>query len=149
MSEEKVEQATLAQMKREGRPITMVTAYDCPTARILDQAGVDTVLTGDSAGNVVLGYPDTIPVSMNPEYMSSTNCEGIDIPLYIRAGERFEPAASCHGSCLTCDEAACGIDDLALNRSGWQKPGFKLADYRRWSRDVEKRSRLQAALEVS
>jgi len=64
MSEDKVELSTLAQMKREGRPITMVTAYDCPTARILDQAGVDTVLTGDSAANVVLGYPDTIPVSL-------------------------------------------------------------------------------------
>ena len=65
MEPEKVELATLAKMKREGQAITMVTAYDCPTARILDQAGVDTVLVGDSAANVVLGYPDTIPITLD------------------------------------------------------------------------------------
>jgi 3-methyl-2-oxobutanoate hydroxymethyltransferase len=41
-----------------------VTAYDYPTARLVDEAGIDTVLVGDSAGNVVLGYPDTIPVTV-------------------------------------------------------------------------------------
>ncbi|MBN1773656.1 MAG: 3-methyl-2-oxobutanoate hydroxymethyltransferase [Deltaproteobacteria bacterium] len=65
MQKDKVELSTLARMKREGRPITMVTAYDTPTARIVDAAGVDTVLVGDSAANVVLGYPDTIPVTMD------------------------------------------------------------------------------------
>jgi 3-methyl-2-oxobutanoate hydroxymethyltransferase len=65
MQKDKVELSTLAKMKRDGRPITMVTAYDTPTARIVDAAGVDTVLVGDSAANVVLGYPDTIPVSMD------------------------------------------------------------------------------------
>ena len=65
MAQKKVELITLSQMKREGKPITMVTAYDCPTARIVDAAGVDTVLVGDSAGNVVLGYPDTVPVTMD------------------------------------------------------------------------------------
>jgi 3-methyl-2-oxobutanoate hydroxymethyltransferase len=65
MQKDKVELSTLSKMKREGRPITMVTAYDTPTARIVDAAGVDTVLTGDSAANVVLGYPDTIPVTMD------------------------------------------------------------------------------------
>ncbi|MBM4318530.1 MAG: 3-methyl-2-oxobutanoate hydroxymethyltransferase [Deltaproteobacteria bacterium] len=65
MEPQKVELGTVAQLKREGKPITMVTAYDCPTARIVDAAGVDTVLVGDSAANVVLGYPDTIPISMD------------------------------------------------------------------------------------
>ncbi len=65
MPKDKVELSTVAKMKREGRPITMVTAYDTPTARIVDAAGIDTVLVGDSAGNVVLGYPDTIPVTMD------------------------------------------------------------------------------------
>jgi 3-methyl-2-oxobutanoate hydroxymethyltransferase len=65
MPKDKVELSTVAKMKREGRPITMVTAYDTPTARIVDAAGIDTVLVGDSAANVVLGYPDTIPVTMD------------------------------------------------------------------------------------
>ena len=65
MQNDKVELSTLSKMKREGQPITMVTAYDAPTARIVDAAGIDTVLTGDSAANVVLGYPDTIPITMD------------------------------------------------------------------------------------
>ena len=65
MQKDKVELSTLLKMKQEGQPITMVTAYDAPTARIVDAAGIDTVLTGDSAANVVLGYPDTIPITMD------------------------------------------------------------------------------------
>ncbi len=45
--------------------ITMLTAYDHPTAKILDNAGVDTILVGDSVGPVVLGYPNTIPVTVD------------------------------------------------------------------------------------
>ncbi|MET0145439.1 MAG: 3-methyl-2-oxobutanoate hydroxymethyltransferase [Ilumatobacteraceae bacterium] len=47
------------------RPIVMVTAYDFPTAEIVDEAGVDIVLVGDSAANVVLGYATTVPVSVD------------------------------------------------------------------------------------
>ncbi len=61
----KVDQTALKAMKQAGEPISMVTAYDFPTARIVDAAGIDTVLVGDSAGNVVLGYPDTIPVTVD------------------------------------------------------------------------------------
>lgn len=45
-------------------PITMLTAYDAPTAGIVDEAGVDVILVGDSVGNAMLGYDTTIPVSM-------------------------------------------------------------------------------------
>ncbi|MCI5072503.1 3-methyl-2-oxobutanoate hydroxymethyltransferase [bacterium] len=50
--------------KNEGEKICMLTAYDYPTAKILDAAGVDMLLVGDSLGNVVLGYSDTLSVSM-------------------------------------------------------------------------------------
>ena len=54
----------LAEMKANGEPIVMVTAYDYPSATVAEEAGVDIVLVGDSAAKVVLGYPGTEPVSM-------------------------------------------------------------------------------------
>ncbi len=55
----------LAAMKRAGTKIVMVTAYDHPSARLASEAGVDLILVGDSAGNNVLGYDSTVPVSMD------------------------------------------------------------------------------------
>jgi 3-methyl-2-oxobutanoate hydroxymethyltransferase len=69
MSNEKIGLAELAAMKRDGRPIVMVTAYDHPSARLADEAGVDIVFTGDSAANNVLGYADTTPISMDEMVM--------------------------------------------------------------------------------
>ncbi|HEX9967959.1 MAG TPA: 3-methyl-2-oxobutanoate hydroxymethyltransferase [Solirubrobacterales bacterium] len=54
----------LAEMKAAGEPIVMVTAYDYPSATVVEEAGADVVLVGDSAAMVVLGYPGTEPVSM-------------------------------------------------------------------------------------
>ncbi|MBC7107021.1 MAG: 3-methyl-2-oxobutanoate hydroxymethyltransferase, partial [Firmicutes bacterium] len=65
MSTERVTTAELRRMKAEGWPITMLTAYDYPMARLVDAAGVDVVLVGDSVGNVVLGYTSTLPVTMD------------------------------------------------------------------------------------
>ncbi|TPW18462.1 MAG: 3-methyl-2-oxobutanoate hydroxymethyltransferase [Elusimicrobia bacterium] len=56
--------STLAEMKRKGERIAALTAYDAPTARLLDEAGVDVVLVGDSVANVKLGYPNTLPVTV-------------------------------------------------------------------------------------
>jgi 3-methyl-2-oxobutanoate hydroxymethyltransferase len=53
----------LAEMKRSGQPIVMVTAYDFPSARVAEEAGVDVVLVGDTAAMVVLGYEATTPVA--------------------------------------------------------------------------------------
>ena len=51
--------------KAEGKKITMLTAYDYPTAQIVDQAGIDMILVGDSLGNVVQGVSNTLPVTMD------------------------------------------------------------------------------------
>lgn len=55
---------SLAGKKAANEPIVMVTAYDHPSARIAEEAGVDMVLVGDSAANVVLGYESTVPVTV-------------------------------------------------------------------------------------
>ncbi|WP_129728158.1 3-methyl-2-oxobutanoate hydroxymethyltransferase [Ectobacillus funiculus] len=52
------------QMKQHDEPIVMVTAYDYPSAKLAEQAGVDMILVGDSLGMVVLGYDSTIPVTV-------------------------------------------------------------------------------------
>jgi 3-methyl-2-oxobutanoate hydroxymethyltransferase len=54
----------LAEMRALGEPIVMVTAYDHPSAKVAEAAGVDIVLVGDSAANNVLGYADTVPVTV-------------------------------------------------------------------------------------
>ena len=54
----------MKKMKREGIPLSMVTAYDYPTAKLAEEAGIDMILVGDSLGNVVLGYNSTIPVTL-------------------------------------------------------------------------------------
>src|SRR5437773_10400731 len=52
------------QMKQRGEKITALTAYDYPTARLLDESGIDIILVGDSVGMVVLGYQDTTRVTL-------------------------------------------------------------------------------------
>ncbi|MFC3476957.1 3-methyl-2-oxobutanoate hydroxymethyltransferase [Halobacterium litoreum] len=52
-------------------PVTMLTAYDAPTAKVVDEAGVDLILVGDSVGNAALGYEDTLPVTVD-EIASTT-----------------------------------------------------------------------------
>ena len=56
-------------MKALGEPIVMVTAYDFPSAQFAEEAGVDLVLVGDSAAITVLGYPSTVPVTLDEMLM--------------------------------------------------------------------------------
>jgi len=70
--------------KQNGEVITMLTAYDYPTALIMDQAGIDMILVGDSLAMVVLGYPNTLPVTME-EMLHHCNAvsRGVEYALLI------------------------------------------------------------------
>ncbi|OGC93434.1 MAG: 3-methyl-2-oxobutanoate hydroxymethyltransferase [candidate division Zixibacteria bacterium RBG_16_53_22] len=61
----KVTTRSLKRMKQEGRKIAVLTAYDYPTARIMDRAGIDCILVGDSAATVVSGHKTTLPITMD------------------------------------------------------------------------------------
>lgn len=74
----------LAEKKRLGEPIVMVTAYDYPSAQVAQEAGVDMVLVGDSGAMTVLGYPSTIPVSTDEMLMlASAVRRGLQAPLLV------------------------------------------------------------------
>ena len=62
---EKVSAPSLRASKERGERLVCLTAYDYPTARIVDEAGIDIILVGDSLGNVVLGYGNTVPVTLD------------------------------------------------------------------------------------
>ncbi len=61
---QKITAAVLAEKKRRHEPITCLTAYDYPTARLVDEAGIDVILVGDSLAQAVLGYENTLSVTM-------------------------------------------------------------------------------------
>jgi DNA repair photolyase len=75
-----------------------------------------------------------LPVGLNREFATTRNCEGLDVPLYVRGGpdEPFRPVPGCDGACLYCDREraaeTCGLPELA-GGGAWE-----LADYRRWGR---------------
>jgi 3-methyl-2-oxobutanoate hydroxymethyltransferase len=74
----------LAEMKRNGEPIVMVTAYDYPSALVAEESGVDVVLVGDTAAMVVLGYDATTPVGMDEmTTMAAAVRRGLETPLLI------------------------------------------------------------------
>src|SRR4051795_1550037 len=74
----------LAEMKVNGEPIVMITAYDYPSALVAEEAGVDVVLVGDTAAMVVLGYDATTPVGMDEmTTMAAAVRRGLKTPLLI------------------------------------------------------------------
>jgi 3-methyl-2-oxobutanoate hydroxymethyltransferase len=80
----KVSLPELAELKREGRRLVMVTAYDFPSGRMADAAGVDLILVGDSAAMTVLGYDSTVPVTVDEMLvLSKAVTRGARRPLVI------------------------------------------------------------------
>jgi len=76
--------AYFRQAKKEGQPITMLTAYDYAMARLTDAAGIDAILVGDSLGNVMLGYNSTIPVTMDDMiHHLKAVCRGVNRAMVI------------------------------------------------------------------
>jgi 3-methyl-2-oxobutanoate hydroxymethyltransferase len=74
----------LGEMRALGEPIVMITAYDHPSALVVEQAGVDIVLVGDSAANNVLGYADTVPVTVDELLMLTRAVRrGLKAPLLV------------------------------------------------------------------
>jgi 3-methyl-2-oxobutanoate hydroxymethyltransferase len=74
----------LGEMRALGEPIVMVTAYDHPSARVAEAAGIDIVLVGDSAANNVLGYADTVPVTVEELLiLTAAVRRGLKTPLLV------------------------------------------------------------------
>src|SRR4051812_23922166 len=74
----------LGEMRTLGEPIVMVTAYDHPSAVVVEEAGVDVVLVGDSAANNVLGYESTVPVTLEELLMLAAAVRrGLGTPLLV------------------------------------------------------------------
>ncbi len=81
---EKVTTRTVVDMKEKGEKISMLTAYDYTMARLVDSGGVDVILVGDSAGNVMAGYETTLPMNMD-QMMYHTSCvvRGVERALVV------------------------------------------------------------------
>ncbi len=80
----KVTTNSLQQMKQDGEKISMLTAYDYTLAKIIDGAGIDVVLVGDSASNVIAGHETTLPITLNEMiYHASSVVRAIDRALVV------------------------------------------------------------------
>jgi 3-methyl-2-oxobutanoate hydroxymethyltransferase len=98
----KVTTHVLAEMKLRGEKISMLTAYDFSMAKILDEAGIDVILVGDSASNVMAGYDTTLPITLNEMiYFASAVVRGtkralvvVDMPFGTYQGNSKEALSS-------------------------------------------------------
>ena len=98
----KITAPAIVDMKRRGEVISVVTAYDYPTARLADEAGVEIVLVGDSVGTVVLGYESTLPVTME------------DMLHHTKAVSRAKPSAMVVGDMPFMSYQA-GVEQAVIN----------------------------------
>ena len=89
----KITTKTFAEMKKAGEKVTMLTAYDFTTAGIIDAAGIDSILIGDSASNVMAGNADTLPIT-------------VDQMIY----HARSVARACQHAFVVCDMPSAAID---------------------------------------
>jgi 3-methyl-2-oxobutanoate hydroxymethyltransferase len=111
----------LAEMKRNGEPIVMVTAYDHPSAQVVEEAGVDIALVGDTAAMTVLGHSSTTPVTLDEMIvLTAAVRRGLSTPLLV--GDM--PFGSYEASNELAIESAqrfvkeAGVDAVKLERGG-------------------------------
>jgi 3-methyl-2-oxobutanoate hydroxymethyltransferase len=111
----------LAEMKALGEPIVMVTAYDHPSASVAEAAGVDVVLVGDSAAMTVLGYPSTVPVTVDEMLMLCAAARrGLSTPLLVGDLPFGSYESSDEQAVLTAQRFVkeAGCDAVKLERAG-------------------------------
>lgn len=83
-NKQKITTLRVAQMKQRGEKIAMITAYDYTTATLVDQAGMDMILVGDSAANVMAGYGTTLPITLDQMiYHAQCVCRGVTRTMVI------------------------------------------------------------------
>src|SRR5438105_990941 len=134
---EKVSAPSLKASKERGERLVCLTAYDYPTARIVDEAGIDIILVGDSLGNVVLGYGNTVPVTLDQIW--------VDVKAVRRGVERASPGPCCHNParrCPNCRRYAVRIVSHRRRRHGTCGTAF---GKRRRSRSCEVGRRIEAS----
>ena len=113
--------STLAAKKALGEPIVMVTAYDYPSARVAEAAGVDVALVGDSAAMTVLGYPTTVPVSVEEMLvLAGAARRGLATPLLVGDLPFASYEASDEQAVATAQRFVkeAGCDAVKLERGG-------------------------------
>jgi 3-methyl-2-oxobutanoate hydroxymethyltransferase len=155
--------STLGEKKALGEPIVMVTAYDYPSAQVAEAAGVDVVLVGDSGAMTVLGYPSTVPVSVDEMLMlAGAVRRGLTTPLMvgdlpfgsyeasneqaIATAQRFVKEAGCDAVKLErggiCAERAKAIVDAGIPVMGHvgltPQTAVSLGGYRSQGRTAER-----------
>src|SRR5215216_7135248 len=111
----------LAEKKALGEPIVMVTAYDYPSAQVAESAGVDVVLVGDSGAMTVLGYPSTVPVTLDELLvLAAAVRRGLSTPLLVGdmpfGSYEASDEEAVHNAQRFVKEAGC--DAVKLERGG-------------------------------
>ena len=109
--------STFQKKKQNNEKITMLTAYDCSTAKYFDEAGVDSILVGDSLGMVVLGYDSTTSVTMNEmKIFTSAVCRGAkrclvvaDMP-FMSYHASVDEAVKNAGELIRCGASAVKVE---------------------------------------